>query len=66
MTARGNAHEKDVYNGRISARPRIDMEEGELAVDFDGREIESEDSALHGHSVVSVGTAILAPILDIA
>ncbi len=65
MTARGNGSDKDVYNGDLGVVSRIDIEEGELAVDFDGREIELEDSAVRGHSAVSVGTAILAPISDV-
>jgi exodeoxyribonuclease V alpha subunit len=34
-----NDYDKDVYNGDLGVASRIDMEEGELAVDFDGREI---------------------------
>ena len=30
--------DKDVYNGDLGVVSRIDMEEGELSVDFDGRE----------------------------
>ena len=31
--------DKDVYNGDLGVVSRIDMEEGELSVDFDGREV---------------------------
>jgi exodeoxyribonuclease V alpha subunit len=34
-----NDYDKDVYNGDLGVVSRIDMEEGELAVDFDGRKI---------------------------
>ena len=34
-----NDYDKDVYNGDLGVVSRIDMEEGELAVDFDGREV---------------------------
>ncbi len=34
-----NDYDKDVYNGDRGVVSRIDMEEGELAVDFDGREV---------------------------
>src|SRR5690242_1816043 len=34
-----NNYEKDVYNGDLGVVSRIDMEEGELGVDFDGREV---------------------------
>jgi exodeoxyribonuclease V alpha subunit len=34
-----NDYDKDVYNGDLGVVSRIDMEEGELAVDVDGREI---------------------------
>jgi exodeoxyribonuclease V alpha subunit len=34
-----NDYDKDVYNGDLGVVSRIDMEEGELHVDFDGREI---------------------------
>src|SRR5262249_7134372 len=33
-----NDYDKDVYNGDLGVVSRIDMEEGELHVDFDGRE----------------------------
>ena len=33
-----NDYDKDVYNGDLGIVSRIDMEEGELTVDFDGRE----------------------------
>ena len=33
-----NDYDKDVYNGDLGVASRIDMEEGELTVDFDGRE----------------------------
>ena len=33
-----NDYDKDVYNGDLGVVSRIDMEEGELAVDFGGRE----------------------------
>jgi exodeoxyribonuclease V alpha subunit len=34
-----NDYDKDVYNGDLGIVLRIDMEEGELSVDFDGREV---------------------------
>uniref|UniRef100_UPI0025EDA4B0 ATP-dependent DNA helicase n=1 Tax=uncultured Sphingomonas sp. TaxID=158754 RepID=UPI0025EDA4B0 len=34
-----NDHERGVYNGDLGVIARIDMEEGELAVDFEGREV---------------------------
>jgi exodeoxyribonuclease V alpha subunit len=34
-----NDYDKDVYNGDLGVVSRIDMEEGELSADFDGREI---------------------------
>ena len=34
-----NDYDKDVYNGDLGVVSRIDMEEGELAVDFDGRKV---------------------------
>ena len=34
-----NDYDKDVYNGDLSVVSRIDMEESELSVDFDGREV---------------------------
>jgi exodeoxyribonuclease V alpha subunit len=34
-----NDHERGVYNGDLGIVRRIDMEEGELAVDFEGREV---------------------------
>ena len=34
-----NDYDKDVYNGDLGVVSRIDMEEGELSVDFDGREV---------------------------
>jgi exodeoxyribonuclease V alpha subunit len=34
-----NDYDKDVYNGDLGVVVRIDMEEGELAVDFEGREV---------------------------
>jgi len=34
-----NDYDKDVYNGDLGVVSRIDMEEGELTVDFDGREV---------------------------
>jgi exodeoxyribonuclease V alpha subunit len=34
-----NDYDKDVYNGDLGIVSRIDAEEGELAVDFDGREV---------------------------
>jgi exodeoxyribonuclease V alpha subunit len=34
-----NDYDKDVYNGDLGVVSRIDMEEGELAVDFEGREV---------------------------
>jgi exodeoxyribonuclease V alpha subunit len=34
-----NDYDKEVYNGDLGIVSRIDLEEGELAVDFDGREV---------------------------
>jgi len=34
-----NHYDKDVYNGDLGVVSRIDMEESELSVDFDGREV---------------------------
>ena len=34
-----NNYDSDVYNGDLGVVSRIDVEEGELAVDFDGREV---------------------------
>jgi len=34
-----NDYDKDVYNGDLGIVSRLDAEEGELAVDFDGREV---------------------------
>jgi exodeoxyribonuclease V alpha subunit len=34
-----NDHERQVYNGDLGVVARMDMEEGELAVDFEGREV---------------------------
>ena len=34
-----NDYDKDVYNGDLGIVSRIDAEDGELAVDFDGREV---------------------------
>ena len=34
-----NDHERGVYNGDLGIVRRIDAEEGELAVDFEGREV---------------------------
>ena len=34
-----NDYDKDVYNGDLGVLSRIDMEEGELVADFDGRKI---------------------------
>ena len=34
-----NDYDKDVYNGDLGVVSRIDMEEGELAVDFDDRKV---------------------------
>ena len=34
-----NDYDKDVYNGDLGIVSRIDMEETELTVDFDGREV---------------------------
>jgi len=34
-----NDYDKDVYNGDLGVVSRIDVEEGELHVDFDGREV---------------------------
>src|ERR1700719_1200891 len=33
-------YDKDVYNGDLGVVSRIDMEEGELSVDFDGRDVD--------------------------
>ena len=34
-----NDYDKEVYNGDLDVVSRIDTEEGELGVDFDGREV---------------------------
>jgi exodeoxyribonuclease V alpha subunit len=34
-----NDYDKEVYNGDLGVVSRLDMEEGELSVDFDGREV---------------------------
>src|SRR5207302_826787 len=34
-----NDYDRDVYNGDLGAVSRLDAEEGELSVDFDGREV---------------------------
>jgi exodeoxyribonuclease V alpha subunit len=34
-----NDYDKDVYNGDLGVVSRVDVEEGELSVDFDGREV---------------------------
>ena len=34
-----NDYDKEVYNGDLGVVSRIDMEESELTVDFDGREV---------------------------
>ncbi len=34
-----NDYDKEVYNGDLGVVLRIDMEESELTVDFDGREV---------------------------
>jgi exodeoxyribonuclease V alpha subunit len=34
-----NDYDKDVYNGDLGMVSRIDMEEGELVVDYDGRKV---------------------------
>jgi exodeoxyribonuclease V alpha subunit len=34
-----NDYDRDVYNGDLGVVSRIDMEEGELVVDFDGRKV---------------------------
>ena len=34
-----NDYDKDVYNGDLGVVSHIDMEEGELHVDFDAREV---------------------------
>jgi exodeoxyribonuclease V alpha subunit len=34
-----NDYDKDVYNGDLGVVSRIDMEEGELVADFDGRKV---------------------------
>jgi hypothetical protein len=34
-----NDYDKEVYNGDLGVVSRIDMEQGELAIDFDGREV---------------------------
>ena len=34
-----NDYDKEVYNGDLGVVSRIDMEESELAVDFDGRKV---------------------------
>jgi exodeoxyribonuclease V alpha subunit len=35
----GNDYDKEVYNGDLGVVSRIDVEEGELAVDLEGREV---------------------------
>jgi hypothetical protein len=61
MTARGNAHEKDVYNGRSRRGRALTWRKGELAVDFDGREIKLEEATLHGRLAIAAETALLSP-----
>jgi exodeoxyribonuclease V alpha subunit len=34
-----NDYDRDVYNGDLGVVSHIDIEEGELKVDFDGREV---------------------------
>ena len=34
-----NDYDKEVYNGDLGVVSRIDIEEGELSVDFDGRDV---------------------------
>jgi len=34
-----NDYDRDVYNGDLGVVSRIDLEEGELSVDFDGRDV---------------------------
>ena len=34
-----NNYDKEVHNGSLGVVSRIDMEQGELTVDFDGREL---------------------------
>ena len=34
-----NDYDKDVYNGDLGVVSRIDLEEGELSVDLDGRDV---------------------------
>ena len=34
-----NDYDKEVYNGALGVVSRIDMEEGDLVVDFEGREV---------------------------
>jgi exodeoxyribonuclease V alpha subunit len=34
-----NDYDKEVYNSDLGVVSRIDMEEGELTVDFDGRDV---------------------------
>jgi exodeoxyribonuclease V alpha subunit len=38
LEPRRNDHDKDVYDGDLGIVSGIDMEEGELSIDFDGRE----------------------------
>ena len=52
-----NDYDKDVYNGDLGVVSRIDMEEGELHVDFDGREVTYGFGELD--SLVRLFTAIL-------
>jgi exodeoxyribonuclease V alpha subunit len=39
LEPRRNDYDKDVYNGDRGVVSRMDMEEGELSVDFDGRDV---------------------------
>jgi exodeoxyribonuclease V alpha subunit len=34
-----NDYDKDVYNGDLGVVSRIDVDEGELVADFDGRDV---------------------------
>jgi len=42
-----NDYDEDVYNGDLGVVSRIDMEEGEISVDFDGREVTGRHTTGH-------------------
>jgi hypothetical protein len=63
MTARGNDYDNASTSttADLGVVSRIDTEEGELAVDFDGREIKLEEATLHGRLAIAAETALLSP-----